>query len=48
MSPFRQYTENQRKGIPGRGMKFGGRGGRAAARWLLGSGGVMSNMKTKA
>ena len=45
ISPFRQYTENKRKGIP---RQFGGgRGGRAAARWLLGSGGVVANMKTK-
>lgn len=47
ISPFRKYSENKRKGIPGRGTGMGGRGGRAAARWLLGSGGVMSNMKTK-
>jgi hypothetical protein len=48
ISPFRQYSENKRKGIPGRGMgMMGGRGGKVAARWLLGSGGVMSNIKTK-
>ena len=44
---FDSTPKTSAKGIPGRGMKFGGRGGRAAARWLLGSGGVMSNMKTK-
>ena len=42
-SPYRKYSENKRKGIPRKFM--GGNQNGAAAKWLLGGGGIMNKIK---